>query len=112
MITLFLKCLLGAVAVLVIAILSKSKLFYIAGLIPLFPTFALIAHVIVIQEQGALALRKTALFGMWSLIPYLLYLITVYFLATKVSAWLCLSIATVNWVLAAAILIYFWQLYQ
>lgn len=70
MLSLFLKCILGAVVVLLISILSKSKAFYIAGLVPLFPTFALIAHVIVSQQQGAAALQKTALFGLWSLIPY------------------------------------------
>lgn len=51
MLSLFLKCMLGAVAVLVISIFSKSKAFYLAGLVPLFPTFALIAHVIVAQEK-------------------------------------------------------------
>ncbi|MFA0070805.1 GlpM family protein, partial [Vibrio breoganii] len=50
MISLFFKCLLGAAAVLLIALLSKSKSFYIAGLVPLFPTFALIAHYIVGTE--------------------------------------------------------------
>jgi hypothetical protein len=40
MLTLIAKCLLGAMAVLVIALLSKSKNFAIAGLVPLFPTFA------------------------------------------------------------------------
>lgn len=55
---LFLKCILGAAVVLLISILSKSKAFYIAGLVPLFPTFALIAHVIVYQQQGAAALQK------------------------------------------------------
>lgn len=64
MLTLFLKCSLGAAVVLIISILSKSKAFYIAGLVPLFPTFALIAHVIVSQQQGAEALRKTSLFGL------------------------------------------------
>ncbi|ELX8380434.1 GlpM family protein [Providencia vermicola] len=112
MFSLFIKCSLGALAVLIIALLSKSKVFYIAGLVPLFPTFALIAHIIVIQEQGALALRKTALFGLWSLIPYMLYLLTVYLLAMKTSAWVCLGVATLNWILAAAILIYLWQIYQ
>jgi membrane protein GlpM len=51
MLSLFLKCMLGAAAVLVISILSKSKAFYIVGLVPLFLTFALIAHVIVSQQQ-------------------------------------------------------------
>ena len=109
---LFLKCVLGAAVVLIIAVLSKSKAFYIAGLVPLFPTFALIAHVIVSQQQGAEALQKTALFGLWSLIPYFIYLLMVYVLATKMSMWSCLGLATLCWVVAAAGLIYGWQLYH
>ena len=55
---LFLKCMLGAGVVLIISILSKSKAFYIAGLVPLFPTFALIAHVIVFQQKEPKHYRK------------------------------------------------------
>ena len=109
---LFLKCMLGAAVVLLISVLSKSKAFYIAGLVPLFPTFALIAHVIVSQQQGAAALQKTALFGLWSLIPYAIYLGMVYVLATRMSMWSCLGVATLSWVVAAAGLIYAWQLVQ
>lgn len=64
------KCLLGAGAVLLIALLSKSKGFFIAGLVPLFPTFALIAHYIVGAERTLADLRATALFGLYALIPY------------------------------------------
>jgi membrane protein GlpM len=103
---------LGAGVVLIISTLSKSKAFYIAGLVPLFPTFALIAHVIVFQQKGAEALQKTALFGLWSLIPYAIYLVAVYMLATRVSMWSCLGLATLCWVVAAAGLIYGWQLFQ
>ncbi|WP_336003988.1 GlpM family protein [Acinetobacter pittii] len=109
---LFLKCMLGAGVVLIISILSKSKAFYIAGLVPLFPTFALIAHVIVYQQKGAEALQKTALFGLWSLIPYAIYLVAVYVLATRMSMWSCLGLATLCWVVAAAGLIYGWQWFQ
>ncbi|WPP70273.1 GlpM family protein [Acinetobacter pittii] len=109
---LFLKCMLGAGVVLIISILSKSKAFYIAGLVPLFPTFALIAHVIVYQQKGAEALQKTALFGLWSLIPYAIYLVAVYVLATRMSMWSCLGVATLCWVAAAAGLIYGWQWFQ
>lgn len=109
---LFLKCMLGAGVVIIISILSKSKAFYIAGLVPLFPTFALIAHVIVFQQKGAEALQKTALFGLWSLIPYAIYLVAVYVLATRMSMWSCLGVATLCWVVAAAGLIYGWQLFQ
>ena len=112
MLALFLKCTLGAAVVLLISVLSKSKAFYIAGLVPLCPTFALIAHVIVSQQQGAEALRKTALFGLWSLIPYAFYLLMVYVLATKMTMWWCLGIATLCWIVAAAFLIYGWQMFQ
>ncbi|OTG84992.1 GlpM family protein [Acinetobacter sp. ANC 4648] len=112
MLSLFFKCILGAAVVVCISILSKSKAFYIAGLVPLFPTFALIAHVIVSQQQGAEALRKTALFGLWSLIPYAIYLFMVYIFAPKMSMWSCLSLATGCWIIAAAGLIYGWKLFQ
>ncbi len=106
------KVYVGGGVVLIISILSKSKAFYIAGLVPLFPTFALIAHVIVFQQKGAEALQKTALFGLWSLIPYAIYLAAVYVLATRMSMWSCLGVATLCWVVAAAGLIYGWQLFQ
>lgn len=109
MLSLFFKSLLGAAAVLIIAVLAKSRVFYIAGLVPLFPTFALIAHVIVSQEKGAEALRQTALFGLWSLIPYFIYLLLVYLLALKLPLWGCLGAAAAGWIAAAAVLIYAWQ---
>ena len=111
MLSLFLKCVMGAAVVLLISILSKSKAFYITGLVPLFPTFALIAHVIVSQEKGTEALKQTALFGMWSLIPYFIYLLMVYLLATRMSVLSCLSVATLCWVIAAAGLVYGWNHY-
>ncbi len=41
---LVIKAALGALVVLLIGVLAKTKNYYIAGLIPLFPTFALIAQ--------------------------------------------------------------------
>lgn len=43
---LVIKAALGALVVVLIGVLAKTKNYYIAGLIPLFPTFALIAHYI------------------------------------------------------------------
>lgn len=108
MFSLFLKCLLGALAVLVIALLSRSKSFFIAGLGPLFPTFALIAHYIVGSERSTADLRTTALFGLWSLLPYAVYLLAVYWLSVRTSLNLTLAAATLAWALAAAALLYGW----
>lgn len=108
MTSLFLKCLLGALAVLLIALLSKSRSFFIAGLVPLFPTFALIAHYIVGTERSVADLRTTALFGLWSLIPYAIYLLAVYWLSVRYSLASTLLLATVAWSAAAVLLLAAW----
>lgn len=109
MLSLFLKCLLGAVAVLLIALLSKTKSFFVAGLVPLFPTVALIAHYIVGTERSAADLRATALFGLWSLIPYAIYLLAVYWLSVRGSLVATLLWATLAWVLSAAAILVVWS---
>ena len=100
--SLFLKCLLGAVAVLLIALLSRTKNFFVAGLVPLFPTFALIAHYLVGTERTAADLRATALFGLWSLLPYAVYLILVYWLSVRPDRDLALRHARVGAVRSGA----------
>ena len=108
MISLLLKCALGAAAVLLIALLSKTRNFYIAGLVPLFPTFALIAHFIVGTERSSEDLRTTALFGMWALVPYAVYLIAVYLLCTRMSLASTLGLATLAWLVSAATVLALW----
>lgn len=108
LISLLLKCLLGAVAVLIIALLSRSRSYYVAGLVPLFPTFALIAHYIVGTERSSVDLRTTALFGLWSLAPYAIYLLAVYWLCLRLSLAATLVLATLAWTAAAAILLLAW----
>ncbi|WP_318522434.1 GlpM family protein [Photobacterium leiognathi] len=108
MVALFFKCLLGAFAVLLIALLSKSKSFYISGLVPLFPTFALIAHYIVGTERTMADLRMTALFGLYSLIPYAAYLIAVYYFSYKYELVWTLSLAALVWAFFACLLLMGW----
>ncbi|WP_168409244.1 GlpM family protein, partial [Erwinia amylovora] len=72
------KAVLGAAVVVLIAILSKTRHYYLAGLIPLFPTFALLAHFIVASERGTEALRTTIIFGMWAILPYFFYLLSLW----------------------------------
>jgi len=100
---------LGALAVLLIAVLSKSRNFFIAGLIPLFPTFALIAHWIVGTERSVEDLRATALFGLWSLIPYAAYLLAVYLLSPNYSLANTLILSTAVWTASALVLLVIWS---
>lgn len=107
--TLLFKALLGALVVVLIAALSKTRNYYIAGLVPLFPTFALLAHYIVGSGRGIEALRSTILFGLWAVIPYCIYLISLYFLVGSMRLSYALTAAVACWTLAAWIIIMGWR---
>ena len=92
---LFLKAALGAAVVLILAALAKTKNYYIAGLVPLFPTFALIAHYIVGKGRSVEDLKTTILFGMWSIIPYFVYLATLYVMVDRLRLEASLAVAAV-----------------
>ncbi|GLR06526.1 hypothetical protein GCM10007906_41140 [Vibrio hyugaensis] len=75
---------------------------------PLFPTFVLIVHFIVGSERDMEALRQTALFGIYSLIPYAAYLISVFYFSYRLSLVGTLSAAILVWVMFAIMLLAFW----
>ncbi|MDU4352768.1 GlpM family protein [Phytobacter diazotrophicus] len=106
---LVIKATIGALVVLLIGLLSKTKNYYIAGLIPLFPTFALIAHYIVATERGVDALRTTIVFGMWSIIPYFLYLLSLWYFTGFMRVGCALGAAVLCWCLSAWLLIFIWS---
>ncbi len=105
---LFLKAALGAAVVLILAALAKTRNYYIAGLVPLFPTFALIAHYIVGKGRSVEDLKTTILFGMWSIIPYFVYLATLYVMVDRMRLEASLAVAAVAWLMAATILVSIW----
>ncbi|MGA8135499.1 MULTISPECIES: GlpM family protein [Pseudomonas] len=103
-----LKAALGALVVVLLAALSKTRNYYIAGLVPLFPTFALIAHYIVGKGRSIDDLKTTILFGMWSIIPYFIYLATLYVLVDRLRLETSLALAVLAWLLAASVLVSLW----
>ncbi|MFC3393413.1 GlpM family protein [Brenneria rubrifaciens] len=106
---LMLKALTGAAVVLLIGYLSKTKNYYIAGLVPLFPTFALIAHYIVATERNVAALRTTILFGMWAIIPYFAYLASLWYFSGVTKLSYSLAGALACWCITATALIVIWE---
>ncbi|MEA3289469.1 MAG: GlpM family protein [Campylobacterota bacterium] len=104
----YIKSFLGAAIVWLLMAISKSKNYFIAGLVPLFPTFGLIAHFIVFYEQGTNELRETVLFGIFSLIPYLVYLVLMFIFIEKLGIKRSMVISIIGWCLVALILIKLW----
>ena len=105
---LLLKATLGALIVVLIALLSRTKNYYIAGLIPLFPTFALIAHYIVASERGIEALRATIIFSMWSIIPYFVYLVSLWYFTGMMRLPAAFVGSVACWGISAWVLIICW----
>ncbi|MBA1192053.1 MAG: GlpM family protein [Pseudomonas sp.] len=102
------KAAIGAGVVVLLAILSKTRNYYIAGLVPLFPTFALIAHYIVGKGRSLADLKTTIVFGMWSILPYFVYLAALYLLVDRLRLEAALATAALAWLLAAAVLVTAW----
>ncbi|AZD10212.1 Membrane protein glpM [Pseudomonas chlororaphis] len=105
---LLLKACLGAAVVVILAALAKTRNYYIAGLVPLFPTFALIAHYIVGKGRSIDDLKTTIVFGMWSIIPYFVYLATLYVMVDRLRLETSLAVAAVAWLIAATVLVSVW----
>ena len=105
---LILKATLGAAVVVILAALAKTRNYYIAGLVPLFPTFALIAHYIVGKGRSLDDLKTTIVFGMWSIIPYIIYLATLYVNVDRLRLEESLAVAAVAWLIAATALVSVW----
>lgn len=105
---LVIKAALGALVVLLIGVLAKTKNYYIAGLIPLFPTFALIAHYIVASERGIEALRATIIFSMWSIIPYFVYLASLWYFTGMMRLPAAFVGSVACWGISAWVLIICW----
>lgn len=106
---LLIKAVLGALVVVLIGMLSKTRNYYIAGLLPLFPTFALIAHYIVASDRGIDALRTTIIFGMWAIIPYFVYLLSLWYFVNMMRLPYALGSAVACWCLVAWLLITLWS---
>ena len=107
-----LKALLGASMVIIISLLANTKNYYIAGLVPLFPTFALIAHYIVGSERTSAELKTTILFSMYGMVPLFVYLVAIYILIDLMPLKWGLICASTLWCLSATVLFLFWIRFQ
>ena len=104
-----LKGCMGAIVVMFIAVLSKSRYIYLAGLAPLFPTFAMFAHVFAYRHDGVVAVKEVVIFGMLSIIPYIGYLLTMLVITERTSISVAIAASVLVWCVLAVALIYAWN---
>lgn len=92
-----------------LAVLARLNLYYLMGLVPLFPAFALIAHVTAAASGETINMRIAAVFGLYALIPYACYLIAIIALSHTWSAPLAIGLGLVAWFAIAFGLVTAWN---
>jgi uncharacterized membrane protein (GlpM family) len=106
---LLVKALIGAVVVVIIQLLAQTRNYYIAGLVPLFPTFTLISHYVVGTQRTSGEMRSTIRFGMAAILPYMAYMVALYVLVERWRLIPSLIAASLCWLIAAVLLIVVWN---
>ena len=107
MIVLF-KALLGAALLVGLHYLTKTRNYYLAHLALSCPLLSVFAHYFIGTERNAEALRQTLWFGMFALLPFLAYLVALYFGANRMRLPTALGVASLVWLVSAAALTILW----
>lgn len=98
---LLMKSTIGGMLVLIIHFTSRSSNFFLAGIVPLIPVFAVITHYMVGSERSTPDLKQTILFTMFSLLPYAVYLVVLFFLVDRMLLTSALICALIAWLVVA-----------
>ncbi len=98
----------GAILAISIAALSRSQFYVISGLAPLFPTFTLIAIVLAYKNKGISQMHEVMTFGLYSVVPYIVFLVAAYFLSNKISITPAIVTSLVLWLVAAYAIYAIW----
>ena len=103
------RALAGAAIVVVIHLFSRTSNYFLAGVVPLFPTFSLISHFIVGTERTTSELKETIGSGLLALIPYFVYLASLYFMVDRLRLGHALLVAAVCWLVTAVMVLGIWR---
>ena len=101
-----LNILIGVVLVVAMSLLAKSVVSWLNGLIPLFPTFALIGQSTTWLSRGNAAAQDVAFVGFFALIPYFAYLLMVYLLAEPLGFPKAAAIGIALWTAISCVIVY------
>ncbi|MBN1460242.1 MAG: GlpM family protein [Armatimonadetes bacterium] len=103
------KSAMGAAVIALLLSLARLRQYVITGLIVSIPAVSLYTWWWVGREHGADMLRISVRAAMWSSIPWVLYLGTVYALAGRVPLWVALLSGVLVWLAIAAVFAYVLQ---
>ena len=74
----------GVAFVVAMTFLARTEISWLNGILPLFPTFALIGQASTYAAKGDTAAKDVALVGLPTLIPYAVYLLVIALLSERI----------------------------
>jgi len=104
-----LKSLIGFAIVFVIQLLSNSKYYIFAALVPLFPSMAIFSYYFVGQQNDVAKLQETIIFGMISLLTYFFFLLGLLIFSKHFNIVIALLLAVGVWFVFAVGQTFVWQ---
>lgn len=96
----------GVALVVLMSALARTEHSWLNGLIPLFPTFALIGQTTTWLSRGNAAAQDVAFIGFFALIPYFAYLAMVYFFAETLGFPRAAAIGIGLWAAISGVIVY------
>lgn len=106
---LFIKCTIAVIIMIAIHYISKTRGFYIAGLVLSFPGLSIIAYSFMYMEHGIAKVRLTTHFAMLSAIPFVSFLFVLNYTLKKNNIFLSMLAASTVWIILSSILVVSWN---
>lgn len=96
----------GIALVVLMSLLARTEHSWLNGLIPLFPTFALIGQTTTWLSRGNAAAQDVAFIGFFALIPYFAYLAMIYWFAEALGFPRAAAIGIGLWAAISGVIVY------
>lgn len=91
----------GALIAVTVSAVSRSNFYIVSALIPFFPFFSLLAYYMAKQRGNLGDLTKVIQFNIVSMIPFVAFALSMYFLHSSFSFYTAVGMALVVWFVAA-----------
>ena len=103
------KCAAAVIIMVAIHYISKTKNFYISGLMLSFPGLSILAYYFMYMEQGATKVRLTTYFALFSLIPFAIFLFVLNLTLKRYNILISILISSAVWLTLATSLVAIWN---
>ncbi|WP_196605418.1 GlpM family protein [Pectinatus haikarae] len=106
---LVIKCSISVILMIIIDYISKTKNYYVTGLVLSFPGLSILAYYFMYVEHGVSKVRETIIFAMASAIPFIIFLVVLYFTLKNYNIFYSILFSSLVWTAFSSVVIILWK---